>query len=350
MRVLVLLTKFSHHGSNGGYKQLIKFVKPAVELGVDEDRIESKKGFKAKYQWLYEFDIRKHAKEIDLIHIMYGEDYFRFSPWLYPKIPVVVTFHQPYESLLREVRHGDYKGRIGALTHFFTKKRFKKIAAAIVTEASQKKALSEVMDERKIHVIPLGVHLESFTQAYLKLRERGERRSTHQVITVGNWKRDWEMYRQVVERCRNLHININFHLVNRNLSDDLKTQFRSMGVTVHDGLDDTQLKEVVFRSSLMFLPVTEASGNNALLESLALGVPVLMTDVLKEKSGLDERAVFFHKRDDVSDVIERIRSYFDLSDSDRETISDICRSEATQFDWPVVAARTMELYKQVVES
>lgn len=350
MRILVLLTKFSHHGLNGGYKQLIKFVKPLVELGFDEDRGATKEGLKAKYQWLYEFDVRKHKKEIDLIHIMYGEDYFRFSPWLYPKIPIVVTFHQPYESLLREVRKGDYKGRIGAITHCFTKKRFKKIAAAIVTEASQKRALAEVMDENRIHVIPLGVHLESFTQAYLKLREQGESKNARQVITVGNWKRDWDMYRSVVEACQILRININFHLVNRNLSDELKVQFRSMGVTVHEGLDDAQLKKVVFRSSLMFLPVTEASGNNALLESLALGVPVLMTDVLKEKSGLDERAVFYHKRDDVDDVIARISAYFDLSESDRETISDICRSEATQFDWPVIAARTMELYKQVVGS
>ncbi|MFN6378437.1 MAG: glycosyltransferase [Flavobacteriales bacterium] len=350
MRVLVLLTKFSHHGANGGYKQLIKFVKPTVELGVDEDFIQSKKGLRAKYQWLYEFDIRKYLNQFDLIHIMYGEDYFRFSPWLYPKKPIVVTFHQPYESLLREVRKGDYKGRIGAITHLFTKRRFKKISAAIVTEASQKRALSEVMDANKIHLIPLGVHLEAFSSAFESFERNGEKKNARQVITVGNWKRDWSFYCEVVEMCKNLRININFHVVNRNLSEALKTQFRSLGVTVHEGLDDASLKLEVFRSSLMFLPVTEASGNNALLESLALGVPVLMTDVLKEKSILSERAVAFHKRNDAEDAIQKIRAYFELSESERGSISDICRSEATQFDWPVVAARTMELYKQVIES
>jgi glycosyltransferase involved in cell wall biosynthesis len=325
-------------------------VKPTVSLGVDEDSDKRKNGIKAKYQWLYEFDIRKYKRQFDLIHIMYGEDYFRFSPWLFPKTPIVVTFHQPYESLLREVRRGDYKGRIGAITHFFTKNRFKKIAAAIVTEASQKRALAEVMDESKIHVIPLGVHLQAFNEAYVKHRENGEKKKALQVITVGNWKRDWELYRRVVEECKNLRININFHLVNRNLSDELRSEFRALGVTVYETLDDASLKLAVYRSSLMFLPVTEASGNNALLESLALGVPVLMTDVLKEKSTLNERAVFFHKRNDVGDAIEKMRSYFELSESEHQTISDICRSEATQFDWPVIAARTMELYKQVVES
>lgn len=350
MRVLVLLTKFSHHGANGGYKQLIKFVKPKVELGVDEDREITKKGIKAKYQWLYEFEIRRYAKEIDLIHIMYGEDYFRFSPWLYPNTPIVVTFHQPYESLLREVRKGDYKGRVGAITHLFTRNRFKKISAAIVTEASQKKALSEVMDASKIHVIPLGVHLEAFTKVFEGFVNNGEKKDPRRVITVGNWKRDWNLYRNVVETCKNLRINIDFHLINRNLNEDMKAEFRALGVTVHEGLDDAGLKLEVFRSALMFLPVTEASGNNALLESLALGVPVLMTDVLKEKSSLSESAISFHKRDDVNDAITKIKAYFDLSESERETISDICRSEATQFDWPVIAARTMELYKQVVES
>lgn len=344
----MLLTRFSHHGNNSGYKQLLKFTQPEFILGLNEEQTVRNHGIKGKYQWLYEFTALKYKSKIDLIHIMYGEDYFRFSHWLYPKIPIVVTFHQPYESLLREVKHGDYKGRVGAVTHFFTKKRFKKIAAAIVTEASQKAALSEVMDANKIHVIPLGVHLQSFTKAFDEFKNLAVSKNASQVVTVGNWKRDWQLYEELVRLANKENMGIEFHLVNRNLSGDLKARFLSLGVNVHENIDDAQLKRLIYESSVMFLPVTEASGNNALLESLALGVPVVMTNVLKESPNLDERVLTLHEKGSAQGALDQLMSYLNLDKASMISINDICRHEAKRFDWPEIASRTVELYKKVM--
>ena len=348
IRLLVLLTKFAHHGDNSGYKQLLKFTHPAVVLGVNEETLQLKHGLKGKYQWLYEWEAVKYRSQVDLIHIMYGEDYFRFSPWLVSKKPIVVTFHQPYESLLREVRKGDYKGRIGAITHFFTKKRFQKISAAIVTEASQKAALSEVMDPNKIYVIPLGVHLRSFSEAFENFRDLGILKEARQVITVGNWKRDWQLYEQVVKLAIAENRGIYFHLVNRNLSEDLRARLSSLGVIIHKNIDDLQLKRLIYQSSVMYLPVTEASGNNALLEALALGVPVVMTNVLKEAPALSEEVLTLHEKGSAASALNDLLSYLNKDKDSMISINDICRQEATRFDWPEIANRTIDLYKKVL--
>ncbi len=348
MRLLVLLTKFSHHGNNSGYKQLLKFTKPNFILGVNEEEGVQNHGIKGKYQWLFEFTALKHKTNIDVIHIMYGEDYFRFSPWLFPKIPVVVTFHQPYESLLRDVQHGDYKGRVGAITHFFTKKRFKKIAAAIVTEASQKLALSQVMDADKIHVIPLGVHLQAFSRAFDEFQSEDLSKEALHVVTVGNWKRDWKLYEEVIQLANSLKTGIQFHLVNRNLSPSLKEHFSNLGVVVHDNIDDDRLKRLIYQSGAMYLPVTEASGNNALLEAMALGVPVVMTNVLRETQAIDDRVLLLHEKGNPQDALKCLSSYLNSDKDTMVSISDICRQEAKRFDWPTIANQTMELYKKVL--
>jgi glycosyltransferase involved in cell wall biosynthesis len=348
MRLLVLLTKFSHHGNNSGYKQLLKFTHPDFILGINEELGIQNHGVRCKYQLLFEFAALKHRSSIDVIHIMYGEDYFRFSPWLFPKIPLVVTFHQPYESLLRDVKYGDYKGRVGAITHFFTKKRFKKIAAAIVTEASQKLALSQVMDADKIHVIPLGVHLQDFSRAFDELEARDVSKQALQVVTVGNWKRDWKLYEDVIQLANSLNMGIQFHLVNRNLSPSLKEHFSNLGVVVHDNIDDQSLKQLIYQSAVMFLPVTEASGNNALLEALALGVPVVMTNVLKETQAIDSRVLSLHEKGNPQDAMKCLKAYLNSDKDTTISISDICRQEAKRFDWPEIANQTMELYKKVM--
>ena len=103
MKVLAILTRFKHHGEHSGYKQILKYIKPIFELGINEDDGVNVGKLKLKYQWLFEWESLRYRKHVDLVHVMYGEDYLRFSPYLFRKIPVVATFHQPAASLEREI-------------------------------------------------------------------------------------------------------------------------------------------------------------------------------------------------------------------------------------------------------
>jgi len=107
MKVLAILTRFKHHGEHSGYKQILRYIKPTFELGINEDDGSEVGVLKSKYQWLFEWQSFRFRNHVDIVHVMYGEDYLRFSPYLFRRIPVVATFHQPAASLEREILRGD---------------------------------------------------------------------------------------------------------------------------------------------------------------------------------------------------------------------------------------------------
>ena len=83
LKHISVCTKFAHHGEKGGYKQLLRFTRPQWVTGIDETSPQSlfQKNFSSRYKWLYEFSAAAYARmrQIPLIHLLYAEEYFRFS-------------------------------------------------------------------------------------------------------------------------------------------------------------------------------------------------------------------------------------------------------------------------------
>lgn len=347
-RILVIRTDFSHHGERSGYKQLLKFIHPVVVLGVNERTAEHTLGMRSRYQWLFELDIRRYRKEIDIVHIFYGEDYLRFSPVLYPDLPIVATFHQPASMLEEEVSSGSLRGRMGQLTHRLSRSRFSKLAAAIVTEASQKKVLARVMPADRIHIIPLGVHLDSFREVYQAFSASSEPVHPTRIVTVGNWLRDWDLYERTLQLAATHHPTWEFHLVNRRLGDDVRKRLHSFhNLQIHAEISDDELRQLLYSSRLQFIPVTAASGNNALLEAMAMGCPVVMTDVFQDSFLIGEPEVRLHSKGDPQSAISRIGEVIDLDESSYSALKASTFARASEFDWKEIARRTQEVYQQV---
>lgn len=346
LRVLAIRSKFKHHGEYSGYKQILKYIQPEIELGIDEESNEHTPVLFKKYQWLFEWKARRFKNDFDVIHLFYGEDYFRFATQWFRNKRVVVTFHQPSHVLEQEVHYGSYRGRVGKLTHLFSKSRFEKLHAAIVTEESQKAVLKKVMPEERIHVIPLGIHYHFFDHDYQKIKNEGITKIPKQLVTVGNWFRNWDE----LEALANLNVQeglgYEIHVVNRNLAPELKHRFKALGLVIHENIDDYSLRKLIYQSECMYLPVTAASGNNALFESLAMGTPVLMSDVFQSNFFLPSPAVQFATKNNVADVQQKIQSYLNQSEEEKQKVSDFCRNVAANYDWRVIAERTVAVYEK----
>ncbi|MBL7943067.1 MAG: glycosyltransferase family 4 protein [Flavobacteriales bacterium] len=348
-RVVVLRTDFSHHGAHSGYKQLLRYLRPFQVLGIREGEEDLVWKPKRKYQWLFEFDIRKFRKKTDLIHVMYAEDYLRFSPWMYRPVPVIATFHQPPETLLKEISTGATRGQVGMLTHFLTRSRFRRLAAAIVTESNQKEVLSKVMPAEKIHVIPLGVHLERFHSAFHQLSQNGEAHLPGSIITVGNWLRDWDMYLAVAEYCRTHFPDWKFTLVNRKMPPEIAARLDKLSnVKRYSDVSDDELKCMLFNARVHFLPVLSASGNNALMEGLAMGCPAVMTDVVSDGFPLRTDSVLLHARSDRQDAVRCLKLMLEMPDASYSELRKKTFELSSGYDWKSVAARTLEVYKSAV--
>ena len=345
MRVFAILTRFRHHKPDGGYKRLLAELDgisglEVHEFGNDEtndlfprtnlDKLQS------SYKWIAEWRAQGFAKthKPDLVHIMYGEEYFRFSHRLFKGIPVVATFHQPADVLDRELRHGDHGGRIAGLTHRLNKSRFQSLAAAIVTNPDQKVVLEQFMPGERIHVIPLGVDVNE-----------GGKTSHHErsgILTLGNWFRDWNTYIEVVQRMPEL----NFNLVNRQLPEEVADKIEHLSnCTYHADISDAALHQLIQSSELAFLPLIKLAGSNALLECLAGGLPLVMSDVnaqIWKQHSSDLVALF--EPDNVDEAI-------DLLKQKKGSIQLAHRSEcveiAKSFSWPAVARNTYQLYQKL---
>jgi glycosyltransferase involved in cell wall biosynthesis len=355
IKVLAIRTDFIHHGEDSGYKQILKFTHPYKVIGIDEreknnpDLKDSRpKGFIwKKYPWLFAFNALKYRKEIDLVHILYGEDYFRWSTRLFKDIPVVVTFHQPPELLEKDVITGDYRGRVGKLTHNLNKNRFKNLAAAIITNISQKEVLKKVLPENKIHFIPLGIYFDLMNKKFNNIFLTGTRPlfKQEQIITVGNWLRDWDFYFRVVKEYKNWK----FILINKMLDEKYKKIVKEYpNLQYFDNITDDEMFGYFLESDLQFLPLTGMAGSNAFIQGMALGCPLVIADMGSSPLPGNNETIFLYKKNDLADCINKIKAILELPDEKLWAIKLKANKYASNYSWEEISKKTVELYKQLV--
>jgi glycosyltransferase involved in cell wall biosynthesis len=119
-----------------------------------------------------------------------------------------------------------------------------------------------------------------------------------------------------------------------------------LGIQIHENIDDYSLRKLVYQSELMYLPVTAASGNNALFESLAMGTPVFMSNVFLNQFFLSSPAVNFTAVNQGKEIVTDFQTYFSQSTDEKQKVSDFCRKVAAQYDWRVIAERTVAVYEK----
>ncbi len=101
-------------------------------------------------------------------------------------------------------------------------------------------------------------------------------------LVVGHWLRDFSTLAEVVdllsERVPAIGFDIVIPLVARSL-DVMMRLARHDTVRFVEGLTDEELRDFYRRSTLLLLPMLDATANNAILEAQACGVPIVSTDV-----------------------------------------------------------------------
>lgn len=340
MRVLAIRSDFIHHGEHSGYKQILKYTEPYKVIGVDERSPTPQSDWMNAYCWPYEFSGYRHRNEIDLVHHLYADEFFRFSARLF-RVPLVGTFHQTPELLERDVIHGDLRGRIAKMTHKMNRNRFKQLSAAIVTNPNQKEVLKKVMPEDRIHYIPLGLHLSRLNPFYTAADKNKEQR----VITVGNWQRDWDFYFKVVSSSPSMQ----FILVNRKLDANYKAIAASLqNLDYYDDVSDEELYALFAESDVQFLPIIGIAASNAIMDGLALGCPLVITETEGSTLTDTDRIVVSYPRGDVDQARSSLSVFLENTDEQKSALRQQCHDYAQQFDWKEIASRTVDLYKKVL--
>jgi glycosyltransferase involved in cell wall biosynthesis len=353
MKILCVAKDYLGPTPSGGYDKLPKFLNahtvhrrpissPAVQLieKAWHHAIGRKKPHLfSDVTWGYHFEDRLceerafwHALFFrpDVVHVLYGD-------WALDMLlrresllsgDLVASFHLPAQFVERRFQHTQ-------------KDALSKLRGAVLLSSNDLDTYSEWLGREKVMYIPHGIDIDVFRPASF-VPDRVAR-----FIFVGMTLRDFEIAHQVIDRCRTDSVNAEFDLVLPPLGEQY-----FIGCTnarIMSRVSEHELISLYQRSDALFLPLIQSSANNAILESLACGVPVISTRIGGVPDYVDETCGWLLPPADFSSAYECVRGIV-LNREKAFEKRAAARLKAESFSWSQVAATLMQSYTRLRET
>ena len=168
-----------------------------------------------------------------------------------------------------------------------------------------------------------------------------------QVLLVGGWQRDYVAAARCVSLCSSRAPGLwRFVMI---AGRDHADQFKNLPVILLPRLTDEELRDTYRNSHLTLLPLKDATANNALLEAMACGCPVLASavggvpDYVSDPAWLVQPASGSDSGHNFADRLEELgRDPARLVQA-----RALARNRALHFRWPEIARQTMDFYREV---
>ena len=275
-------------------------------------------------EWKAFQKLRRYS--VDIIHYLDGEHSARFLPLLMkssqkarPKM--IATYHQPPElldSLLIE----------NVIPH---------LDAITVVSPQQVAYFSKLTTPNKIHTILHGIDTD-----YFKPGNPSSKSETFKCLTVGRYLRSFYVLKEIAENLGNYR-NIEFHVVS-----SVATEVENLAnVRVYRGIDDAELLSLYQNSDALLLPLTQSTANNALLEGMACGLPILCTQLPSVQAYIKEPSAFLIAENNPNHFVDAIIKLVNHPHLCRE-MGKAARQRAKELDWQLIAPQYEKLYNKVI--
>jgi glycosyltransferase involved in cell wall biosynthesis len=243
--------------------------------------------------------------------------------------PLVATFHLPTNRDLVKARFEQFqKHLLGG------------IDAAIVVARNQLPDFQRWLGTERVIYIPHGIDTQRFCPGAGRLEQDVVR-----LVTVGDHMRDWEALHRIIDECRNLKCPVEFDVV---VGERYFPHFSGCSnVRLHSGVPEEQLIHLYRAADALLIPVTDATANNAVLEAMACGTPVISTSVGGIPDYLDETAGWLFPKGEVEAIVRLIKRFCD----DRKVASSLrpgARVKSQGFDWQRIRKQVFSVYETVI--
>lgn len=340
-RIVFITHRFRHHATPSGYDRLRERIPSEV---VTADRllrlcrpipervfswIRQRAGLET---YTRERSLQELAASVPFLfrsrrvfHFLHADYGYRFLGALpnFHDHRIVGTFHRPPSVLPQTIRNPAHLSRLDR---------------AIILGESQRGYFRRYLDDAKITCVPYLVDTDFFTPGESGAQEL-------RCLFVGNYLRDFELYRTTVRLLAAREPNLRFTVVARS---HFFHEFKSLPNTeIRSGLSDVELRQCYRTSSLLLLPLRDAVANTTILEAMACGLPVVTTDVGSVGQYLGPEAgqiVPPGNAEELADATLRL-----LKDAGSRTrASEAARQIAvSRFALPVIAARIQQVLDEV---
>jgi glycosyltransferase involved in cell wall biosynthesis len=343
-RVTLFSFSFRHHGRFSSFHRLLHYsqncrvIDATFPFGKYLNRTWHERFERRWLRWR-EQRLRPifSRSERQCVHYIYPENsLFEGDLWK-GKHALVLSCHQPGESL-REIAQNP------SFANFF--RALREAERVVLLSSNAAKDYEQFCKPQRLMVIPHGIDTSFFQPPASKPERR-------LVLTVGNWLRDYALWAEVAIRLGKKLPDVEFVVtalpatvaaVRARVEEALGTRVRFL-----HGLSDLELRDLYQQAAVVFLPLRDASANNALLEGMACGVPVLVSDLPATREYAADSALYFKPgaTDECLIALEQL-----LSEPQRRAdIGAAARRRATsELAWEVIAKRYAHVYAELLDA
>lgn len=303
---------FSHHGRYSSYHHLLDFVRPGdrkVDASLPSfcySRWMNPRGIPIKkWRIMNEFRAWKLAERRghEWVHYLYPEHtHFHGGQRKGKKHKMLFSCHLPPEVLNQ---HCYPSAPLAPFIRGLTE-----ADGIILMSPDALEYYSKLAPQARITFIPHGIDIHHFSPSQATtVHQDGKLR----VLTVGNMLRDFQRLAAVVRHVfEQKHGRVKFTvLASKANIENLRLLVGENAWKIVDGLwgiDDEALLKLYRESDLMFLPLLGATANNALLEAMATGLPMLVSDLPACRAYAGESALYFDATERAASLAERIHA------------------------------------------
>ena len=343
-RVFLVGLRYPHHARHSGYEAFGRYIGTAMAPPVNFRWTRGKWGWPlnqaisglARHPWyslgahLMEWSSLRHMlRNRDRVyHVLYGDS----DLWLLRRANrltgnrLVASFHQP----------ADHLRKLGSIERIA-----RHLDAAILVCEAQRGYFEEFLPADRVFVVPHGVDTDFF-------RPSGEDGGEPLCVTVGSHLRDFETHREAIRIVWRANPGVRFLSIGtRSNKKSYFPQLEDPRIRFLDRISDEEMLRALQRANVAVFSFEDATANNALLESMASGLPIVATDVggIREYVGRD--AGILCQRKDPRALADGILTLLDDA-SARKKMAIASRSRALQIDFRIVATRMGEIYSKTL--
>jgi glycosyltransferase involved in cell wall biosynthesis len=283
--------------------------------------------------WAGEWEIarRLRAEPFDLVHFIDGE----LNGWLVTRLPtsffadgrrpiMLNMLHQP-EHLAAEWTTATGLSRFDML--------------GTVAE-HQAEALRNMVPGLPVSTVPHGIDTDFFCPSD-NPRPLVSKGGPFRLLAVGHWLRDYDLAFAALDKLAAAGFDIEYRIVCHSLNrSDLPPY-----VTLLSGISDDELRHEYREADLFFMPLASATANNALLESMACGTPVVstLTGGVPEYVSQEAGRLCAPNPENCADTLQELLTSPRL----RGRMGLAARAHAKTFDWRIIAQHFSRIYQSL---
>ncbi len=338
-----IVFRYHHHSPHSGYSRLAEYgkselkgevihtTKPLPNSVIRErmvrrlargtpayNRLAMAAELKVAWRMLTE---REH-----IYHFLYGEATYHYTSLInnFRSNRLVATFHLPPSGIRQAVQVNWHLQRL---------------SAAVCVGRNQQDYFSQILDPDRVFFVPLGIDTQ-----YFKPPASFETRDPDLCLFVGDNYRDFPTLRGVIELLAYRRPKTRFTVVTSSRSIELVGSHPS--VTLCTGVPEPELLNLYRSAALMIMPLHDATANNAILESMACGLPLVITDVGAVHDYVTSECASLILPGDSRRMSDAVLGLLE-DPVQRKRMSEQCREQALNFSWPKVVSQLDSVYATV---